>query len=217
VTRTSVLLADDHALLRDGIAALIAVHPAFELIGSVGDGRDCVRMALRDQPGLAIIDCSMPGLSGIEAVRRIAATNTKIRLLCMSMHEDPRWVLSAFEAGAHGYVLKRCAFAELTEAMETVLRHGCYVSRDIAHVLVGEYRSRRIAEVVPNGELSIREREITQLFSEGYSTRDIAERLHLSTKTVSTHREHIMMKLGLNGIAQLTRYALREGLTALDL
>lgn len=215
--RISVLLADDHALLRDGIAALIHARPSFEVIGSVANGRDCVRMAMRNPPNLAIIDCSMPGLSGIEAMRRIAARNARIRLLCLSMHEDPRWVRSAFEAGAHGYVLKRCAFTELAEAMESVLHARCYVSRDIAHALVDGYRLRRPPDMPTTVELSAREREITQLFSEGHSTRDIAERLHVSIKTVGTHREHVMAKLGLNGIAQLTRYALRAGLTTLDL
>jgi two-component system, LuxR family, secretion system response regulator SsrB len=216
VTRSTVLLADDHALLREGMAALIAGHPRFEVVGSVGDGHDCVKLALRKRPELVIVDCSMPVLSGLEAVQRILARAPDTRLLCISMHEDPRWVRSAFEAGAHGYVLKRCVFAELVEAMDAVLRSRCYVSRDIAHVLADGYRSKRREPPSVAVELSPREREITQLFSEGYSTRDIAERLHLSTKTVGTHREHIMAKLGLTGIAQLTRYALREGLSTLE-
>ncbi|MBB6244356.1 response regulator transcription factor [Rhodanobacter sp. MP1X3] len=213
----SVLLADDHVLLREGIAALIAQHPTFKVIGCTGDGRDCVRIALREQPDLVIFDCSMPGLSGIEAARRIAAHDEQTKLICVSMHEEPHWVRSAFDAGAHGYVLKRCAFADLIEAMETVLSSRYYVSRDVAHVLVDTCRTRVRPKVMDGIELSTREREITQLFSEGYSTRDIAERLHVSVKTVGTHREHIMLKLGLHGIAQLTRYALREGLTTLDI
>lgn len=213
----SVLLADDHVLLREGIAALIAQHPTFKVIGCVGDGRDCVRLALSEPPDLVIFDCSMPGLGGIEAARRIASHDGQIKLVCVSMHEEPHWVRSAFDAGAHGYVLKRCAFAELIEAMETVLSSRYYVSRDVAHVLVDTCRTRARPKIVDGVELSTREREITQLFAEGYSTREIAERLFVSIKTVGTHREHIMLKLGLHGIAQLTRYALREGLTTLDI
>lgn len=215
--RTRVLLADDHLMMREGLAALIARHPQFEIVGSIGDGRDCVRLALREQPDLVILDCAMPGLSGIEAARRIVAQNPLVRLVCVSMHEDPRWVRDAFDAGVHGYVLKRCAFADLVEAMETVLHNRCYVSQDIAHVLVDIFRARDRPKASRGADLSSREREITQLFAEGYSTRDIAARLHVSVKTVSTHREHIMAKLGIHGIAQLTRYALREGLTTLEL
>jgi DNA-binding NarL/FixJ family response regulator len=215
--RTTVLLADDHLLMREGLIALIARHPQFEVIGSVGDGRDCVRLALREGPDLVILDGTLPGLNGIEAVRRIAAQKGDTRLVCLSMHEDPRSVRAAFEAGAHGYVLKRCAFVDLLEAMETVLRSRCYISRDVAHVLVDTCRFRELPKLSRSAELSSREREITQLFAEGYSTRDIAERLHVSAKTVGTHREHIMAKLGIQGIAQLTRYALREGLTTFEM
>jgi DNA-binding NarL/FixJ family response regulator len=214
--RTTVLLADDHLLMREGLTALIACHPQFEVTGSVGDGRDCVRQALRDGPDLVILDCTLPGLNGIEAARRIAMHKGDTRLVCLSMHEDPRWVRAAFEAGVHGYVLKRCAFVDLLEAMETVLRSRCYISPDIAHVLVDTCRFREPPKLSHSAELSSREREITQLFAEGYSTRDIAERLHVSAKTVGTHREHIMAKLGIQGIAQLTRYALREGLTTFE-
>lgn len=215
--RIRVLLADDHALLREGLAALITRDPSFDIIGSVGDGRDCVRLAQREQPDLVIFDGSMPGLNGIEAAQRIATDCAQTRLICLSMHEDPRWVRAAFDAGAHAYVLKRCAFADLVEAMETVLHSRYYVSHDIAHVLVDTLRSRDRPKTTHGAELSTREREITQLFAEGYSTRDIAQRLHVSVKTVSTHREHIMAKLGLHGVAQITRYALREGLTTLEL
>jgi two-component system, LuxR family, secretion system response regulator SsrB len=217
MNRTRVLLADDHLMMREGIAALIARHPQYDIIGSVGDGRDCVRLALREQPELVILDCAMPGLNGVEATRRIVSHNTHTRLVCVSMHEDPRWVRAEFDAGVHGYVLKRCAFADLVEAMETVAHGRCYVSRDVAHVLVDTFRGRDRPTLSRGAELSSREREVTQLFAEGYSTRDISARLHVSVKTVSTHREHIMAKLGIQGIAQLTRYALREGLTTLEM
>jgi len=214
--RRSVLLADSCALLREGVAALLAVQPGFDVVGSTGDGRDCVRIALRDEPDVMIFDCSLRGLNGIEAARRIAGQNTRTRLVCLSTHEEPHRVRAIFDAGAHGYVLKRCAFTELLEAIETILLSRYYVARDAAHALVKGCRERGRPEIVDDAGLSTREREITQLFAEGYSTHAVAERLHISEKTVATHREHIMGKLGIRGIAQLTRYALREGLTTLD-
>lgn len=214
--RVSVVLADEQALLREGIAALIARFPRFEILGSTGDGRECVRLALRGQPDLIVFDCSMHGLSGLEAVRRIALRCPATRLVCLSAYEDSRWIRAAFDAGAHAYVVKRGAFAELMDAIETVLRSRFYVSPGIAHALVEARRPGQPPMLGQGMALSAREREVTQLFAEGYSAREIAERLHVSIKTVGTHREHIMAKLGIHGIAQLTRYALREGLTTLD-
>ncbi|MDQ0010997.1 DNA-binding NarL/FixJ family response regulator [Luteibacter jiangsuensis] len=214
MTRITLVLADEQVLFREGVAALLAADARFHVIGSVGDGRDCVRLALRHPPNLLIFDCAMQGLSGLEAARRIAPRCPETRMLCLSAYEDSRWVRAAFDAGAHGYVLKRSGFEVLHEAIGTVLRSRCFVSSDIAHLLVG--RGRGGPALGEPAVLSAREREITQLFAEGYATREIAERLHVSVKTVGTHREHIMAKLGLHGIAQLTRYAIREGLTTLD-
>ncbi len=216
MTRARLVLADEQALFREGVAALLASDPGWEVVGSVGDGRECVRLALRRQPDLLIFDCAMHGLSGLEAARRIAPRCPETRMLCLTAYEDSRWVRAAFEAGAHGYVLKRSGFEVLREAIDTVLRYRYFVSPDIAHLLVDRGRGRGSPAVGESALLSAREREITQLFAEGYSTREIAERLHVSIKTVGTHREHIMDKLGIHGIAQLTRYAIREGLTTLD-
>jgi DNA-binding NarL/FixJ family response regulator len=212
----TVLLADEHALLREGVAALLAGLTRYEVIGSTADGRECVRSALRCQPGLIIFDCAMRGLSGLEAIRRIAPRCPQTRLLCLSGYEDARWVRAAFDAGAHGYVLKRDGFGVLREAIDSVMRHRYFISPDIAHLLVDGLRRNDGPAFAPREALSAREREITQLFAEGLSAREIAERLHVSVKTVGTHREHAMEKLGLKGIAQLTRYALREGLISVD-
>jgi DNA-binding NarL/FixJ family response regulator len=217
MTPVTVLLADEQALLREGVAALLAGSTRYEVIGSTADGRECVRQALRSQPGLIVFDCAMRGLSGLEAIRRIAPRCPQTRLLCLSTYEDSRWVRAAFDAGAHGYVLKRDGFEVLLEAIAAVMRLRYFISPDIAHLLVDGLRRRDAPAFAQRDLLSAREREITQLFAEGLSARDIAERLHVSVKTVGTHREHIMAKLGINGIAQLTRYALREGLTTLDL
>ncbi|WP_448097864.1 response regulator [Luteibacter yeojuensis] len=216
MTPVTVLLADEQALLREGVASLLAGSSRYEVIGSTADGRECMRTALRCQPGLIVFDCAMRGLSGLEAIRRIVPRCPRTRLLCLSTYEDTRWVRAAFDAGAHGYVLKRDGFGVLLEAIDRVMRSRYFVSPDIAHLLVGGARRHDGPAFAQCGRLSTREREITQLYAEGFSARAIAERLHVSVKTVGTHREHIMAKLGINGIAQLTRYALREGLTTLD-
>ncbi|MDQ0008446.1 DNA-binding NarL/FixJ family response regulator [Luteibacter jiangsuensis] len=216
MTPVTVLLADEQALLREGVASLLAGSSCYEVIGSTADGRECMRTALRCQPGLIVFDCAMRGLSGLEAIRRIVPRCPRTRLLCLSTYEDTRWVRAAFDAGAHGYVLKRDGFGVLLEAIDRVMRSRYFVSADIAHLLVGGARRHDGPAFAQCGLLSTREREITQLYAEGFSARAIAERLHVSVKTVGTHREHIMAKLGINGIAQLTRYALREGLTTLD-
>ncbi|WP_324349451.1 response regulator transcription factor, partial [Pinirhizobacter sp.] len=208
----TVLLADEQALLREGVASLLAGLSRYEVIGSTGDGRDCVRAALRCQPGLIVFDCAMRGLSGLEAIRRIAPRCPNTRLLCLSRYDDARWVRAAFDAGTHGYVLKRDGFDALREAIDSVMRSRYFISPDIAHLLVDGMRRHQSPSFAGPEALSPREREITQLFAEGLSARDIAERLHVSVKTVGTQREHIMAKLGIHGIAQLTRYALREGL-----
>jgi len=197
----TVLLADEQALLREGVASLLAGLSRYEVIGSTGDGRDCVRAALRCQPGLIVFDCAMRGLSGLEAIRRIAPRCPNTRLLCLSRYDDARWVRAAFDAGTHGYVLKRDGFDALREAIDSVMRSRYFISPDIAHLLVDGMRRHQSPSFAG---------------PEGLSARDIAERLHVSVKTVGTHREHIMAKLGIHGIAQLTRYALREGLTTLD-
>lgn len=212
----TVLLADEQALLREGVSALLAGSPRYQVTGSTADGRECVRHALRHQPGLIVFDCAMRGLSGLEAIRRIAPRCPQTRLLCLSAYDDSRWVRAAFDAGAHGYVLKRDGFDVLREAIDSVMRLRYFISPDIAHLLVDGLRRHDGPAFAPREALSAREREITQLFAEGLSAREIAERLHVSVKTVGTHREHIMAKLGINGIAQLTRYALREGLTTLE-
>ncbi|KAF1008865.1 MAG: Oxygen regulatory protein NreC [Luteibacter sp.] len=213
--RVTLLLADEEALLRDGLAALLAIDPRFDIVGSTGDGRELVRQALRGQPDLIVFDCAMRGLSGLEAARRIAPRCPETRMLCLSSYEDSRWIRAAFDAGAHGYLLKRTDFDVFVSAVDAVLQARYVVSPELEHLVSLDQRHRHV-ELEPEATLSAREREITQLYAEGHSTKDIAERLHVSIKTVGTHREHIMAKLGIQGLAQLTRYALREGITILD-
>lgn len=212
-----VLLADDHRIVRDGLAMLIGREPDLELVGVAEDGSTAVRLARELQPDVVVTDISMPGMNGIEAVRRIRGEGGEVQVLCLSVHDEDRLVLAMIEAGASGYVLKECSFEELAVAIRQVMSRRIYLSSALSGVLVREFRNRRSAPAVTAWTtLTTREREMVQLFSEGYTTQEIAERLHVSPKTVATHRENILHKLQVRGIAELTRYALREGLSSLD-
>jgi Response regulator containing a CheY-like receiver domain and an HTH DNA-binding domain len=207
-----VVLADDQELMREGLAALLARQARFDVVGTAGDGRDCLRLCVDHKPDLLVFNDTMPGLNGIEAARRIAARCPQTRMLCLSESADRPCVRAAFDAGAHGYVLKRCTFADLVDGIDNVLSSRYHVSPGLAHVLVEAFCQLDD----PHAVLTPRETEVAQLYAEGYSTRQIANRLHISMKTVGTHREHILSKLGVDGIASLTRYALRTGLISLD-
>jgi DNA-binding NarL/FixJ family response regulator len=214
----SVLLVDDHRIIRDGLRALLEREPDFNIVGQAEDGLSAVRLARELQPDVVISDVSMPGLNGIEAVRRIRAESPGTRVICLSVHDDQRLVLAVVEAGASGYLLKGCSFDELSRSIRLVMSDRITLSSELVGIFVEQYRTRGSAapQETTRSPLTSREREIVQLFSEGHSTNDIAERLHLSAKTVATHREHIFDKLQLGNIAELTRYAIREGLSSLD-
>ena len=207
-----VVLADDQELMREGLAALLDAQPRFEVVGTTGNGRDCLRMCVDRKPDLLVFNGSMPGLNGIEAARRVSARCPHTRMLCLSESGDRPCVRAAFDAGAHGYVLKRCTIAHLIDGIESVLSSRYHVSPELAHILVDAFRQGDD----PTAVLTPREKEVAQRYAEGLSTRQISERLHISMKTVGTHREHILAKLGLEGIADLTRFALRTGLVTLD-
>ena len=207
-----VVLADEQELMREGLAALLDAQPRFKVVGSTGDGRDCLRLCVDRKPDLLVFNDSMPGLNGIEAARRVAARCPHTRMLCLSEAGDRPCVRAAFDAGAHGYVLKRCTFAHLIDGIDSVLSARYHVSPELAHILVEAFRQGDD----PAAVLTPREKEVAQLYAEGLSTRQIAECLHISMKTVGTHREHIQAKLGVEGIADLTRFALRVGLVSMD-
>lgn len=212
-----VLLADDHRILREGLIALLARESDIELVGQAEDGLEAVRLARELQPDVAVIDVAMPGLNGLEAMRRIRDEAPAVRTLCLSVHDDSRMVLAVLDAGASGYVLKDCSFDELALAIRKVMANQVYLSPDIVGIVVNEVRQRGAPRAASStSALTPRERELVQLLSEGHSTAEIAERLHVSAKTVATHREHVLHKLDVRGIAELTRYALREGLSSID-
>ena len=217
--KTRVILADDHRIVRDGLCALLTREEDIEIVGVADDGAQAVRLVQRLQPDVLVTDVSMPGLNGVECVRRLRAGDGRVHALCLSMHGDPRTVISAIDAGATGYLLKDACCEELVRGVRAVAAGRVHLSASLVDMVVQYQRSRRIAAPAarpPAPALTAREREIAQLLSEGLTTQQIADRLYVTGKTVATHRENIMHKLGIHGIAELTRYALREGLSSLD-
>jgi len=211
-----VMLADDHKIMREGIHALLENEPGIEVIGEADGGETAVRMALERRPDVVLMDITMPDLSGIEATRRILADMPQVKVVALSMHSDRRFVREMLEAGASGYLLKDDAFDELKNALDAVSRNQTYLSPALAappQECCAE-RAEPDAAARPARMLSRREREVLQLISEGKSTRLIALALRLSEKTVAAHRSHIMHKLRVKSVAELTKIAIREGLTA---
>jgi DNA-binding NarL/FixJ family response regulator len=212
-----ILLADDHRLFRDGLRTLLDQREDMEVGGEAVDGPAAVPAAVQHKPDIVLMDISMPELNGIEATRKIVADRATTRVIMLSMHSDQRFVTESLRAGASGYVLKDCAIDELIEAIRTVTRKQIFLSATIAESVIKDYigltvnRSDSVFST-----LSAREREVLQLLAEGNSTKEIAARLEVSIKTVETHRKQIMDKLDIHSIAELTKYAIREGLTPLD-
>lgn len=204
-------------MLRDGLRSILASEQGLEVVGEAGDGHSAVAMARELQPDVIVMDIGMQGLNGVEATRLIKAENPRIKVLALSTYSDKRYVLSVLEAGASGYVLKASAFDELRRAIRAVSENKEYLSPEVTGAVV-EARVRAPAEPGASAYtiLGSREREVLQLLAEGCSSPEIAQRLHISASTVETHRRNIMRKLNLHSIAELTKYAIREGLTALD-
>ncbi|MBI5095761.1 MAG: response regulator transcription factor [Candidatus Hydrogenedentes bacterium] len=215
--KTRILLVDDHKVFREGLRALIEHHEDLEVVGEAETGRIAVTMACELKPDIAIMDIAMPDLNGIEATRQIQARVPETKVIALSMHSDKRFVSGMFQAGALGYLLKASAFEELIQATRTVVNNRHYVSQKIADSIVGDY-ARQLTQVAPenHASLSPREREVLQLLAEGHSTKEVAERLHVSTNTIETHRGRIMEKLNIHTFASLVKYAIREGLTSLE-
>lgn len=216
-TNTRILLADDHRILRQGLRSLINSEPDFELVGEAEDGRMAVEMTERLQPQVIVMDIGMPGLNGVEATRQICTKMPGVRVIALSAYADRRLIAEILKAGASGYLLKEAAFEELGEAIRTAAAKRVYLSPKIASELVEDY-VRMSKEPGPSvfESLSPREREVLQLIAEGHSTKEVARVLKVSVKTVETHRRQLMNKLELFSVAELTRYAIREGLVSLE-
>ena len=212
-----VLIADDHKIMLAGLRSLLEKQTDFEVVGEADNGRKAVQMAQEKTPDVVVMDVSMPDLNGIEATMQIIESLPKTRVIALSMHSDKRFVMGMLRAGASGYLLKDCASQELANAIVQVAGGKKYLSPEITGVVIDDFLLGGSAEeVAAASPLSPREREVLQLIAEGWSTKQIASHLYVSIKTIETHRRQIMKKLDLHAIADLTKYAIREGLTSIE-
>ncbi len=206
-----IVLADDHAITREGIKSLIREEKNMVIAGEADNGRAAVEKTLELVPDIVIMDINMPGLNGIEATRRILGRFPRIKVIALSMFSERRYVMGMLKAGVAGYLLKNCASEELTDAVNTVFNGSRYLSRQITDMVMDDFvAGRSLEQDVSSKILSSREREILQLTAEGFTCLQIAARLHISEKTVSTHRRRVMDKLNIHSIAGLTKFA-RQG------
>lgn len=209
-----ILLVDDHAVLRSGLRLLLGTQPDLQVIGEAADGDEALTQIRRLRPDLVILDLSMPGLGGLDALARITAEQPWLKVLILTMHDDAEFVRTALTAGARGYVLKRAADTELLSAVRQVAAGETYVYPSLAARLLDLDRPREPREQA--GGLSTRELEVLQLIALGYTRQEIADRLAVSVKTVETHKARISDKLGLRTRAELVRYAIRHDLVQMD-
>jgi len=212
-----IVVADDHQIFRDGLRALLVARSDFEVVGEAQDGLEAIDLVTRLKPEILILDLAMPGLHGIEVARRLHESSRSTRIIVLSMHSDRRYVIEALRAGALAYVLKEAGFSELIDVIREVRDGHLYLSPLVSEQVIKDYI--RLAEVDEGSAfalLSAREREVLQLLAAGRATKEIASELHLSVKTVESHRKQIMDKLEIHSVAELTKYAIREGLSSLD-
>ncbi|OQX15329.1 MAG: DNA-binding response regulator [Desulfobulbaceae bacterium A2] len=207
-----IIVVDDHKMVRDGLCSLIDGLAGFTIVGQAQNGREAIGMACREKPDIIIMDISMPEMNGIDATSLILEELPSCKVIVLSMHSDKRFIARALQAGASGFLLKECAFQELKLALEAVRIGKIYLSPEIAGTIVLDYRRCLLTETKEEN-LTTKEREVLQLIAEGYSTKEIADKLCVSVKAIEGRRGRIMEKLQINTIAGLVKYAIREGLT----
>ncbi len=215
---TTILIADDHKIVREGLNFLISNSTGMEVVGDAADGRAALALAKKLRPAIVVMDINMPELNGIDATSRLLEELPQTKVIALSMYSSRRFIQNMFRAGASGYLLKDCAFEELLFAIASVSSNKKYLSPGLAGMLIEDYMGQLDAAdallTVPR--LTVREREVLQLISEGLSTVEISKRLILSVKTIESHRSRIMDKLSIKNIAGLTKYAIREGVTTIN-
>ena len=212
-----ILIVDDHGIVREGLKSLIAQHSDMDVIGEAKDGNMAIQLTKDLSPDVVIMDVSMPNLNGMEATKYIIREKPDVKVIILSMHTDNNIVKESLKAGASGYVLKSYLFDELLNALKAVEANGYYLSPRITGVVVENYRTEQATDATQQRpKLTARERQILQLIAEGKTIKEIARVLHVSSKTADANRRQIMNKLGIFNIAELTKYAIREGLTTLE-
>ena len=213
-----LLIADDHALMREGLKALIEQEVDMQVVGEAENGTDTIRLADSLSPHVIVMDVAMPDLNGIEATRRIVSNHPAIKVIALSGHANKQFVREMLTAGASAYVLKKRAYEELVRAIREAVQGKKFLSPDIARGVVDDYveLSSRLSRNPAFVVLTDREREVLQQLAEGKSTKQMAAALGVSVKTIETHRRNIMEKLNLHSVAELTKYAIREGVTSVD-
>jgi DNA-binding NarL/FixJ family response regulator len=212
-----ILLTDDHQIVRHGLRSLLESEPDMKVVAEADNGRDALRLVQKLSPQVVIMDISMPDLNGIEATRQILADSPGVKVIALSMHSDSSFVLNMLKAGASGYLLKDCALEELVKAVRTVVGNKTYLSPGVSDIVIKDF----VGGWATTGAsafaiLTPREREVLQLITEGKTTNQVADALCVSVKTVEAHRKQLMNKLGIHSVAELTKYAIRQGLTSLE-
>ena len=207
-----VLLADDHKLVRAGFRAMLNSLGDLEIIGETGDGREALELIQKHRPDVALLDITMPSLTGLEVAKRVANLIENVRVIILSMHTSEDYIARAVRAGVSGYLLKNADPVELELAIRAAMNGEMYLSPAVSKQLVEDYARRMRQEGVPEEQLTTRQREILQLIAEGKATKDIASGLNLSIKTVETHRKDLMERLGIHDVPGLVRYAIRSGI-----
>jgi DNA-binding NarL/FixJ family response regulator len=211
-----LVIADDHHLFLLGLRQFLGKQPGFRVVAEAATGLEAVAAAAKHRPDILLLDISMPGLNGMEAARRIHEETPETRVIILSMHADRRYVAESLRAGVRGYLLKNSTPEEVVKAIRKVASGQFHLAEGIEQVVAEVVQASGPADDSAFGVLSAREREVLQLLAEGKSTRQVGDLLNVSGKTIETHRQHIMEKLNLHTIAELTRYAIREGLTPIE-
>jgi len=213
-----VLVADDHAVIREGLRVMLGNQPDMQVVGTAANGREAVRLVDEHEPDVVVIDISMPELNGIEAIAQILPRHPHIKIIVLSIHETKPYVYRTLKAGAKGYLIKETAGLEVVDAVRAVYRGERYLSQRISDLLTDvSYRNLEVPiEISPLEQLSSREREILQLVAEGKTSHEIAERLSISSKTVDTYRSRLMHKIGVDDVAGLVKFAIQHGVISLE-
>ena len=215
MNKVKVLIVDDHAIMRDGIRALLTVNDDIEVIGEASEGREAMKKMEQLKPDVIVMDIAMPGMDGMEATRQMVKANARVKVLILTQHDNKEYILQAIKAGAAGFVPKRALGSELVSAIRAVSRGDSVLYPSVASALIEDYRQR--SELDPYDRLTAREREVLKLIAEGHTSQEIADMLVISLKTVLGHRTKIMEKLDIHNRTELIKYAMRKGLISVDM